>query len=79
MNRMSKAPYPHNDTHEMVRRIYDAFGPERLMWGTDFPHVLKAGGYVRALELVRNELDFLTNEDKDWLFSRTVQKVWKFE
>jgi len=79
MNRISKVPYPHRDTHDMVRRIYDAFGPERLMWGTDFPHVLTAGGYVRALELVRDELDFLTNEDKDWLFSRTVRKVWKFE
>jgi predicted TIM-barrel fold metal-dependent hydrolase len=79
MNRMSKGPYPHRDTHDMVRRIYDALGPERLMWGTDFPHVLTAGGYVRALELVRDELDFLTNEDKDWLFSGTVRKVWKFE
>jgi len=79
MNRISKVPYPHRDTHDMVRRIYDAFGPERLMWGTDFPHVLTAGGYVHALELVRDELDFLTNEDKDWLFSRTVRKVWKFE
>ena len=79
MNRISKVPYPHRDTHDMVRRIYDAFGPERLMWGTDFPHVLTAGGYVHALELVRDELDFLTNEDKDWLFSGTVRKVWKFE
>ena len=79
MNRISKVPYPHGDTHDMVRRIYDAFGPERLMWGTDFPHVLTAGGYVHALELVRDELDFLTNEDKDWLFSETVRKVWKFD
>lgn len=79
MNRMSNIHYPHRDTHEIVRRIYDAFGPERLMWGTDFPHVLTAGGYVNALELVRDELDFLTNEDKYWLFSGTVRKVWKFE
>ena len=57
MNRMSKFPYPHRDTHEIARRIYDAFGPERLMWGTDLPYVLTAGGYVHALELVREELD----------------------
>jgi L-fuconolactonase len=79
MNRMSEVPYPHKDTHDMVRRIYDAFGPERLMWGTDFPHVLTEGGYVNALKQVRDELDFLNNKDKDWLFSKTVQKVWKFE
>ena len=79
MNLISQLPYPHRDTHDIVRRIYDAFGPERLMWGTDFPHVLAAGGYVRALELVRDALDFLNEDDKEWLFSRTVQKVWKFE
>ena len=79
MNRISQQPYPHRDTHDLARSIYDAFGPERLMWGTDFPHVLKAGGYNRALELVRDELDFLNKEDKAWLFNKTVQKVWKFE
>ena len=79
MNRMSKLRYPHRDTHDIVRRIYDAFGPGRLMWGTDFPHVLTEGGYVHALELVRDELDFLTNEDKGWLFSGTARKLWKFE
>ena len=78
MNRISQVPYPHIDTHEMVRRIYDAFGPERLMWGTDFPHVLNAGGYVRALGLVRDELGFLNEDDKEWLFNKTVQKVWRF-
>ena len=66
------------DTFAIVRKVYDAFGPERLMWGTDFPHVLKAGGYLRALELVRDELDFLNDQDKEWLFSKTVQRVWTF-
>ena len=79
MNRISQLPYPHRDTHDLARSSYEAFGPERLMWGTDFPHVLKAGGYNRALELVRDELDFLNKEDKAWLFNKTVQKVWKFE
>jgi predicted TIM-barrel fold metal-dependent hydrolase len=79
MNRMSQLPYLHRDTHDMVWRIYDAFGPERLMWGTDFPHVLAAGGYVRSLELVRDALDFLNEDDKEWLFSKAVQNVWKFE
>ena len=78
MNVLSKKPYPHQDTFDIVRKVYDAFGPERLMWGTDFPHVLNAGGYVRALELVRDELDFLTDQDKGWLFSKTVQRLWTF-
>lgn len=41
--------------------------------------MLAAGGYVRSLELVRDALDFLNEDDKEWLFSKTVQNVWKFE
>ncbi len=75
----SKLPYPHEDTFPTFRRLYDAFGPERLMWGTNFPGVLKGVGYLPALEMFRTHLDFLTDSDKEWLFSKAALKVWKFE
>ena len=74
----SKLPYPHEDTFPTFRRIYDAFGPQRLMWGTNFPGVLKGVGYLPALELFRTHVDFLSEEDKEWLFSKTALTVWKF-
>ncbi|MCZ6677131.1 MAG: amidohydrolase family protein [Candidatus Poribacteria bacterium] len=74
----SKLPYPHEDTFPTFRRIYDAFGPQRLMWGTNFPGVLRSTGYLPALELFRTHLDFLNDTDKEWLFSRSAMKVWKF-
>ena len=33
------------------RAIYDRFGPARLVWGSDFPHILLKIGYRRALLL----------------------------
>lgn len=78
MNRMSKAPYPHADTFEIVRRVYDAFGPQRLMWGTDFPFVMESCGYEPALDLVRKHLEFLTEDDKSWILGRTAAQVWRF-
>ena len=75
---VSLEEYPHRDAHHVVRRIYDAFGPERLMWGTDFPGAMRRIRYDQALELVRTHLEFLTEEDKEWLFSRMVQQVWTF-
>jgi predicted TIM-barrel fold metal-dependent hydrolase len=30
---LSQQKYPYKDTHEQVKRLYDAFGPKRLMWG----------------------------------------------
>ncbi len=73
-----KLPYPHRDTFPTFRRIYDAYGPERLMWGTDFPHVLKTPGYPPALELFRTHMDFFTEEDREWLFCKTALTVWTF-
>jgi predicted TIM-barrel fold metal-dependent hydrolase len=76
---VSKLPYPYRDAQEQVRRLYDAFGPQRLMWGTDWPMVEAHCGYAKALAMVRDEMKFLNDEDRSWMLSRTVQRVWKFD
>jgi len=73
----SQESYPHADTFDMIKQIYDAYGPERLMWGTDFPHVLTGTGYVESLDLIRKEL-FFTESDLEWILCKTIQKLWKF-
>ncbi len=75
---LSKEPYPYRDTWPQVKALYDAFGPQRLMWGSDWPLVERHCGYGRALALVRDEMDFLTAEDKSWILSQTVERVWPF-
>jgi predicted TIM-barrel fold metal-dependent hydrolase len=75
---LSKQPYPYADTHEMVHRIYDKFGPRRLMWGTDWPLVQAHCSYAQTLSLVRDELKFLNSEDKEWILGKTVELVWPF-
>ena len=74
----SALPFPHADTFPAFRRIYDAFGPQRLMWGTNFPGVMKGVGYGPALEMFRDHVDFLNDDDKSWLFYRTALQVWSF-
>ena len=75
---LSRQPYPYRDTHAQVKRLYDGFGPQRLMWGTDWPLVENFCGYAKALALVRDEMSFLNEEDKSWMLSRTVERVWPF-
>src|SRR6476661_4008901 len=36
---LSKQPYPYADSQVQVKRLYDAFGPQRLLAGTDWPLV----------------------------------------
>ena len=74
----SQEDYPFKDTHGAFHKIYDAFGPKRLMWGTDFPHVIRDLGYGRALDLFREHMDFLSDEDKEWILGKTALSVWNF-
>jgi L-fuconolactonase len=75
---LSKEKYPYRDSQAQVKRLYDGFGPRRLMWGTDWPLVEGYCGYAKALALVRDQMEFLNDDDKSWMLSRTVEQVWKF-
>jgi len=75
---LSKQPYPYPDAQAQVKRLYDKFGPKRLMWGTDWPISLRQLTYTQAVELFRDHLDFVNAGDRDWILSKTVQQVWPF-
>jgi L-fuconolactonase len=75
---LSRQPYPYRDTHDQVKRLYDTFGPQRLMWGTDWPGVERYCGYARALALYRDEIKFFTAEDRRWILGKTALRLWPF-
>ncbi len=74
----SNEAYPFPDTYDLVSRIYDAYGPERLMWGTDFPGVMIKCGYANAVDLVRAHIPFLNDNDREWILHKTAEKVFRF-
>lgn len=75
---ISRQAYPWLDAQEYARRCYDAFGPRRLMWGTDWPVCRQWTTYEDTVRVVRDDMPFLTAEDKSWIMSRTVERVWPF-
>lgn len=75
---LSRQSYPYPDSQALVKRFYDAFGPQRLMWGTDWPIVNNHATYAKALAMVRDEMPFLNAEDKQWMLSKTVRRVFPF-
>ncbi|MDR3410027.1 MAG: amidohydrolase family protein [Formivibrio sp.] len=75
---ISKQPYPYADSMDQVKRLFDAFGPKRLMWGTDWPVSLPHLPYDKIVELFRDHLDFLSPEDRAQILGKTVQEVWPF-
>jgi L-fuconolactonase len=75
---LSKQPYPYSDSITQVKRLFETFGPKRLMWGTDWPISVKQLPYDKAVALYRDHLDFIPAKDREQILSKTVQQVWPF-
>ena len=67
---------PHLDLAELIRQVYDSFGPQRLMWGSDCPFQILEEPYEDSIALIRDYLDFLTIEDKEWLLRRSAEELF---
>lgn len=73
----SEAPYPFLDIHPYIRRIYDAFGPGRMMWGSDVTRL--SGRYRENLDLFQAALDFLSADDKLWILGRSAVELCRWD
>ncbi|MEA2825415.1 MAG: hypothetical protein QOF03_1897 [Alphaproteobacteria bacterium] len=69
----SNQPYPFADLHPYLRRIYDVYGPRRMLWGADLSGLTSS--YSECLDLFRHALDFLSNDDKDWILGRALAEA----
>ena len=75
---ISKEGYPWSDTHGLVEEVYQSFGAERIMWGTDWPVCLSNAEYGQTLSSVRDEMRFISAADMEWVLSKTALKLWSF-
>ncbi len=70
-----KAPY--TDMGPLIRQVRDAFGPQRIMWASDCPFQVDPGhNYHDSIALIRDRLDFLSEQDKAWMLRDTAEKVF---
>jgi len=70
----SSEPYPFKDLHDPIRRVLDAFGPERAFWGTDLSRVLATCSYREAVTAFTEEMDFLKGEDLAWVMGKGIAR-----
>jgi len=74
---LGKKSPPYHDLVPMIRRVSDAFGPERLMWASDCPFQVQGiHNYEASLALIRDKIDFFSEEDRAWLLRRTAERVF---
>ena len=74
---LSREAYPFKDIWDSLARIFDAFGIERCMWGTDWTRAVKLLTYEQGVDAFRNT-DRLSESDKRTLMGGTLQRVYKW-
>jgi predicted TIM-barrel fold metal-dependent hydrolase len=66
----STEPYPYAALHPFLRQLHDAFGPERLFWGSDLSRL--RGSYADLVRLFREDLDLFSPADVEAVMGRSV-------
>jgi L-fuconolactonase len=69
-------PLPFDPIPPLARMALDAFGPERLMWGSDYPPVSSREGYDNSLRIPLEYFADLSAPDRDSIFGGTAQTIW---
>ena len=66
----SSEPYPYRDIHGHIRKLYDAFGPERMFWGTDITRM--PCSWKQCVTMFTEELPWLSAKDKELIMGRAL-------
>ncbi len=77
---LSREPYPFSDLSPTLRRAVDAFGPERVMWASDYTTTRQRANWGESLFTIRH-CPSLSQEEEAWILGRTARKVlnWPLE
>lgn len=71
-------PYPFSQIWPFLHRYVEAFGPERLMWGSDYTRCRGMHNYSEALNFLRYS-DELGEQDKELMLGRSLRRILGWE
>lgn len=73
----SHEPHPYRDLWPLYETAAEAFGAERLLFGTDFPHVYLTGSYGAGAAWL-GELPFLDDAERQMISDTNPRRLWRF-
>ena len=74
---LSHQPFPYNDIWDPLARIFDAFGLDRCMWGTDWTRATGVLTYKQGVDAFR-VTDRLTDGDRAKLMGGSLEKIYRW-
>jgi len=67
------------DLRPYMETVLDAFGPERLLFGSDWPVCTVASSYMRWVSVVRDFVEQLTVDEQAAIFGRNATKIYRLQ
>jgi len=64
------------DLRPVIDHLLATFGPERLIWGSDWPVVNFAGDYKQWFEVATESLSTLTEIEKSAIFGNNAARIY---
>ena len=74
---LSREPFPYKDIWDPLSRVFDAFGFDRCMWGTDWTRAVGMLTYEQGVEAFR-VTDRLSDSERSALMGGTLQRVYNW-
>jgi predicted TIM-barrel fold metal-dependent hydrolase len=74
---LSHQPFPYPDIWEPLGKVFDAFGFDRCLWGTDWTRAVKLLTYEQGVEAFR-VTDQLSDAERTELMGGTLMKIYKW-
>ena len=62
--------YPFKSVHPHIKRVFEAFGPKRTFWGTDWSRL--PCSYRQGVTMFTEEMPWLKGQDLEWVMGRGV-------
>jgi L-fuconolactonase len=59
--------------------VFEAFGPRRLMFGSDWPVCLLAGSYTQVADLVRDYIRQCSRDDEADIMGRNATRFYRIK
>lgn len=72
---LSREPFPHDDIWDPLARVFEAFGLERCMWGTDWTRAMELLTYEQGVAPFRLT-DRLSEEERADLMGRNLMRIY---
>jgi L-fuconolactonase len=72
----ARADWRATDLRPYVDVLLEAFGPSRLMWGSDWPVVNEAGGYLAWHSAAQALTESCSTDERDLIFGSTAQHFY---